>query len=149
MPVLDKRIDVPVTRAKAFRFWCAFDQFPKLMPLVRSVDLLTETRSQWSVDAPFGTSVDFEAELVEVVAPEYMRWRSTHGEGPGVVESGGEVFFEPLDGGHTHVHLRFRYELGTPEAAQIASVLAALGYPGKALDEALEQIRAHFAESQP
>jgi uncharacterized membrane protein len=145
MPVLDKRIDLPVTRAEAFRFWQEFWKFPQVMPLVQSVEVLSKTHSRWEVKAPFGTSVGFDAEIVEVEAPAYMRWRSTHGTGPGTVESGGELFFEPLDGGHTHVHLRFRYELGTPEAAQIAQVLASLGYPAKAFDEALEQVRQHFA----
>jgi len=134
-------IEAPVETV--FQFWLDFQRFSTLLSDVRRVDLLDNDRSQWEVVAPFSTTVAFVATTKRIEPNALIEWASEHGAGMDTVESGGTLRFERTgDGGrHTRVSLHFHFEVPSAAAQQVVGMLRALGYPDRAFDRNLKQIK--------
>ncbi|MGE3508881.1 MAG: SRPBCC family protein [Vicinamibacterales bacterium] len=57
-------------------FWNDFRNFPAFMRHLESVELLDAARSRWRARGPLGTTVEWDAEIVEQREPEVLAWRS-------------------------------------------------------------------------
>lgn len=107
-------IDRPAS--ELYEFWRHFENLPRFMRHLRSVEAIDERRSRWVAAAPAGTSVEWEAEVIEDRPHELIAWRSLPGS---PIEHRGEVRFEsPLDGSGTVVRVAMEYKppLGAPGA---------------------------------
>ena len=69
-------VDVPVTTA--YNQWTQFEEFPKFMDGVESVQQLDERRLHWKVSIG-GVTREFDAEIVEQHPDERIAWRSIDG----------------------------------------------------------------------
>jgi uncharacterized membrane protein len=65
-------------RAEVFAFWRDFQNLPRFMKNVESIQLGSNAqRMVWTIKAPAGQSVDLETEIVDERDGESIAWRST------------------------------------------------------------------------
>jgi uncharacterized membrane protein len=118
-----------------YQFWRNFENLPRFMPHLESVQVTGEGRSHWVAKAPAGTSVEWDAEITEDRESELISWRSLSGAD---VDNSGTVRFEPAPGGRgTVVKVDINYN---PPGGVIGAAIAKLmgEEPGA---KALESLR--------
>jgi uncharacterized membrane protein len=90
-----------------YRSWKNFESFPRFMRHLESVHMLSNGRSRWRATAPAGTTVEWDAELVEDREGELIAWRSLEGS---QIHNSGTVQFRPAPGARgTEVRVRLDY----------------------------------------
>lgn len=102
-----------------YAFWRQLDNLPRFMFHLQEVRTLGNGRSRWSARGPGGTTLTWEAEIVDDVPNERVAWRSV---GDPLVANAGAVTFRPAprDQG-TEVTVDLEYSLpGGRVAAAIA-----------------------------
>ena len=95
-------VDVPVTTA--YNQWTQFEEFPKFMASVESVQQLDDTHLHWRANVG-GKLKEWDAEITEQIPDQRIAWRSTGG-----ARNAGVVTFQKIDDTHTHVQLQMDYE---------------------------------------
>jgi uncharacterized membrane protein len=95
------------SRQEVYDQWRHLDQLPTFMTHLDSVSMTGQRTSHWRASAPFGKTVEWDAEITEDVPGERIAWRSINGA---LVRSEGEVRFTsaPTEK-DTEVHVRMRY----------------------------------------
>ncbi len=92
---------------EVYRFWRQFENLPKFMRHLESVEVIDDRRSRWRARAPVGMKVEWEAELLEDREDEWIAWRSLPGS---QIENSGSVRFSPAPGARgTEVRVQLRY----------------------------------------
>nr|WP_236646743.1 SRPBCC family protein [Micromonospora acroterricola] len=95
--------------ADAYRFWHDFENLPRFMSHLQSVQTTGDRRSRWTAKAPAGRSVTWHAEIVDDRPGELITWRSTGGAR---VPNSGSVRFVPSTGGRgTEVRVEIGYRV--------------------------------------
>jgi uncharacterized membrane protein len=124
-----KRRGVHVTRSitvnrspeEIYTFWRNFENLPRFMDHLESVRVLGERRSHWKAKAPAGTSVEWDAEILDDVPSQLISWRSTENAD---VPNAGSVHFVPAPGGRgTEVHVELQYN---PPGGAVGAAVAKL-----------------------
>jgi uncharacterized membrane protein len=104
---------------EVYQFWRQFENFPKFMRHLESVEKLDERRSRWRAKAPAGMTVEWEAEILEDRDDEWIAWQSVPGSG---IENSGSVRFTPAPGARgTEVRVQLQY---SPPAGSIGRSIA-------------------------
>jgi uncharacterized membrane protein/uncharacterized protein YjeT (DUF2065 family) len=80
---------------EVYKFWRNFQNLPRFMSHLESVQVTGENRSHWKATAPAGMTVEWDAEIVEDRPNELIAWRSLEGAD---VEHSGSVRFQPAPG---------------------------------------------------
>jgi uncharacterized membrane protein len=101
-------IDVNVPVRTAYDQWTQFEEFPKFMEGVKSVEQLDDTHIHWKAEIA-GQQKDWDAEITEQRPDERVAWRSTSG-----AQNAGIVTFHRIDDNTTRVTLQMDVE---PEGA--------------------------------
>jgi uncharacterized membrane protein len=97
------------TPAEVYDFWRELEHLPTFMAHVDDVRRTGERSSHWSVSAPFGRTVEWDAETTEDVPGQRIAWHST---GDADVDNGGTVEFVRAPGGRgTEVHVSIDYKM--------------------------------------
>lgn len=139
---IEHAITVNVEPAKLYAFWRNFENLPRIMPHLKEVRVLDQGRSHWVAKAPGGTTVEWEAELVEDHEPHLIAWRALPGKAQ--VWSAGEVRFTPAPGGRgTEVRVHMTY---APPAGRIGQVVAKLAgeEPDNQILDSLRRLKMVF-----
>jgi uncharacterized membrane protein len=106
---MDVKATITVRRSPedVYAFWRDFENLPRFMYHLESVEPVGDGRSHWKVKAPLG-SVEWDAEVTEERPAELIAWRSVEGS---KLDNAGSVRFTPAprDQG-TEIRLRLRYE---------------------------------------
>ncbi len=103
-----------------YAFWRDFENLPRFMAHLQSVDVLGGGRSRWTAKAPAGV-VEWEAEIVGDTVDELIAWRSVEGSD---VRNAGSVRFSPAPGGQgTEVAVELEY---VPPAGKLGANVAKL-----------------------
>jgi uncharacterized membrane protein len=90
-----------------YRYWHNFERLPSFMEHLLSVETIGDGRSRWTAKAPAGTTVTWEAEVLEDRPNEFISWRSLPGS---VVANRGTVRFERAPAGRgTYMKVRIEY----------------------------------------
>jgi ribosome-associated toxin RatA of RatAB toxin-antitoxin module len=97
--------DVHVPVRTAYNQWTQFESFPEFMSGVVAVRQLDDRHTHWVTEVA-GTRREFDAEIVEQLPDERIRWRSTDGD----VRHTGTVSFQPLAEGRTRVTVDLAWE---------------------------------------
>lgn len=130
------RVNRPV--ADVYRFWRDFENLPRFMENLQSVEVFDDRRSHWRAKGPFGRTVAWDAEIVEDRRDSLISWRSTeHAD----IENSGRVRFEPATGGRgTVIHVELEYR---PPAGVAGAALAWLtgSEPGQQIDTDLRRFK--------
>jgi uncharacterized membrane protein len=94
---------------EVYDFWRRLENLPTFMAHLEEVTATGERASHWKATAPFGRTVQWDAEITEDVPGERISWRST---GRAAVPNGGTVTFVPApDGLSTEVHVSLAYQI--------------------------------------
>ena len=95
MTKIKKSLEVNCSPEDCYRFWRHVENFPRFMPHVERVDPVDATHSRWQVRAPFGHTVEWDAELTSDVPGQQLGWRTM--SGADIVHTGW-VRFRPVPG---------------------------------------------------
>jgi uncharacterized membrane protein len=115
---IDREIVVNKTPDRLYGVWRNFENLPRILSHIERVEVLSPTRSRWTLAAP--VSVSWEAELINDKLNELIAWRTV---GNQWVEHAGSVTFQPLGDGSTRVHVSLQYD---PPGGQIGHAVASL-----------------------
>jgi uncharacterized membrane protein len=131
-------IDAPVRTL--FALWSDPANLPRLLPYLRSVDTIDDRRSHWVVEGPAGSSLEWDAEIINEVPLETIGWRSLPGAD---VASAGSVRFRPAGRDGTEVTVTMQY---APPAGRVGAAAAWLTGHGASsqIREALQQLKQRF-----
>lgn len=101
--------------------WRRFENLPPMLPHLASVQAVNETRSHWVMRGPAGTSVEWDADIIEDRPNEMIAWRARPDAD---IRHAGSVRFRPAPGGRgTEVTVTFEY---APPAGGLGSAVAML-----------------------
>lgn len=107
--------------AELYQFWHRFENLPQFMSHLKSVQTNGDGRSHWAATAPAGTTVEWDAEVVEDRPNELIAWHSLPNA---AVDNAGLVRFTPAPGNRgTEVHVEMRYD---PPAGAVGAAVAKL-----------------------
>jgi uncharacterized membrane protein len=116
---VQKTLTVNKPVEQVYEFWRDFEQFPRFMAHVVSVERTGEGRWRWRAKGPAGLTFSWEAEIVEDRPGELLSWRSLPGSS---VRNRGVVHFQHAPGARgTEVRVELEYE---PPAGQIGKAVA-------------------------
>jgi uncharacterized membrane protein len=115
---IDREIVVNATPDRLYGVWRNFENLPRILSQIERVEILSPTRSRWTLAAP--VSISWEAELINDKLNELIAWRSV---GSQWVEHAGSVSFQPMGDGSTRVHVSLQYD---PPGGQVGHAVASL-----------------------
>jgi uncharacterized membrane protein len=107
--------------SELYRFWRNLENLPRFMSHLESVERITDTLSRWRAKAPAGTTVEWNAEIINEVPDQVIGWRSI--EGSDVVSAGSVNFDEAAGGRGTRVQVRLQY---SPPGGKVGDAVARL-----------------------
>ncbi len=117
MPKIQDSIEVQVPVRQAYNQWTQFEEFPKFMEGIQSVQQLDDTHVQWVAEIR-GESREWTTEITEQQPDEKVAWKTIDGE----VKNDGVVSFEQIAGGQTRVNVEMDVE-GESTAENVAGDL--------------------------
>jgi uncharacterized membrane protein len=118
---VQKSITVNRSPEELYQFWHHFENLPRFMHHLQSVQVTEEKRSHWKSKAPAGMTVEWDAEIIADRPNELIAWRSLEGAD---VDNAGSVHFKPAPGGRgTEVRVEMQY---IPPAGVIGATIAKL-----------------------
>lgn len=132
-----KTININAPVESVFEFWRNYDNFPKFMSHLRSVEDKGQGRSHWVAAGPGGVPVEWDAEITKLEPNRILAWKSVPGS---PVENAGIIHFDPNDGG-TRVDIRMSYN---PPAGAVGHVAASLlgSDPMRAMNDDLVRFKS-------
>jgi uncharacterized membrane protein len=114
-------ITVNRSRSEVYRHWRDLRHLPEFMAHLRSVSTDASGRSHWEAVGPAGSTVRWDAEIVEDREDEVISWRSVGGAD---VENTGSVRFRDAAGGRgTEIVVDLRYR---PPGGKAGALVAKL-----------------------
>lgn len=123
---------------EVYRFFCDFENLPKFMSHLESVQMTGGNRSHWVAKAPAGRTVEWDAEVIDDRPGRKIAWRSLKGSD---VENTGSVYFCPAPGGRgTEIYAQIEYN---PPLGLLGQALAGLSSedPGRQMKADLFRLK--------
>ncbi len=127
-------VDRPVR--EVYNQWTQFEEFPRFMEGVTSVEQLSDTELRWDAEIG-GVHRTWDATIVRQEPDRVVAWAATEG-----AANAGTVSFEPVDTDRTRVELRMEFE---PNGL-VESVGDLLGFVDRRAQGDLERFRAFIEE---
>ncbi|MDH6229196.1 SRPBCC family protein [Streptomyces sp. MJP52] len=94
---------------EVYALWKDLERLPDFMAHLDEVRVTGPRTSHWRAGAPFGKTVEWDAEATQDVPGRLLAWRSMDGAD---IDNSGEVRFAPAPGGRgTEIKVTLRYEL--------------------------------------
>lgn len=116
-----KAITIAKPADEIYSFWRDFRNLPRFMQHLEAVEVLDDRRSRWTARAPAGSTVEWDAEIVEDTPNERIAWRSV---GKADVDNQGSVTFRDAPGDRgTEVLVELRYD---PPGGKLGALVAKL-----------------------
>jgi uncharacterized membrane protein len=104
-----------------YQFWRNFENLPQFMDHLQSVKVIDEKKSHWVAKAPAGTSVEWDAEIINDEPNSLIAWRSLANAN---VDNAGSVRFVPgPEGRGTEVRVVLDY---IPPGGRVGAFVAKL-----------------------
>lgn len=118
---VDATTVINATADQIYTFWRNFENLPRFMHNLEAVTVHDAMHSHWVSRGPVGSSVEWEAEIINEIPGELIAWRSIASS---TVHNAGSVQFKPSTGGRgTEVRVELRYD---PPAGRIGAAVAKL-----------------------
>jgi uncharacterized membrane protein len=103
-----RSITIARSPAEVYRFWRDFQNLPKFMVHLESVETLDSKRSYWRARSVGGKTFEWNAEIVDDCENELISWRTVGGS---EVAHAGVVRFLAAPGGRgTEIHVQATYD---------------------------------------
>jgi uncharacterized membrane protein len=136
---VERAVTINKSPAELYRFWRNFENLPRFMEHLKSVTIIDNTHSHWVVNAPGGTSVEWDAVIINERENELIAWRSVESAD---IDNAGSVHFTPAPGGRgTQVRVVLEYD---PPAGRAGATIARLF--GEEPDQQVREDLRHFKE---
>jgi uncharacterized membrane protein len=105
---VDMRMTVVVERPihEVFEFCRDFENFPRIMDVLLSVEDAQDGRSHWAVRSPSGGTIEWDATVTKYVPNAVIAWQSVAGS---PVHASGLMRFAPLSPTETRVDIAVTY----------------------------------------
>jgi uncharacterized membrane protein len=104
---VEQSMTVERTPWDLYAFWRNFENLGKFLHHVESVKVLDDRRSHWAIRAPAGSTVEWDAEIINDEPNALIAWRSLAGAN---VDNAGSVRFVPgAEGRGTEVRVVIDY----------------------------------------
>ena len=130
-------VNAPVEQV--FAFWKNFENFPRFMEHIESIQVVGPDLTHWKARGPLGTSAEWDAKTISVQENQKIAWQSTEGN----IETHGAVTFES-EGGGTKVTVGIEYQ---PAGGALGEAVAKMfANPETMLEEDLNRFK-QVAES--
>ena len=108
------RLEVPLE--VVYGFWRRLENLPRFMTHLEQVTDLGDGRSRWVAKGPAGTTVEWDAEIINEVPNEVIGWRSMAGSD---IATAGSVHFSTVrQGRSTQVAVHLQYSAPGGHAAR-------------------------------
>lgn len=132
-----KSVIINKSPEELYQFWRNFENLPRFMNHIESVQVLDGKRSHWVAKAPLGTNVEWDAEIIDEAENKTIVWRSLEGS---EVDNVGSVAFISANGSGTEVKVTMEYN---PPGGDIGAFAAKLfgENPQQQLDEDLDRFK--------
>ena len=117
MPKIQDSIEVQVPVQQAYNQWTQFEEFPRFMEGIQSVQQLDDTHVHWVAEIR-GETREWTTEITEQQPDQKVAWKTIDGE----VKNDGVVTFEPIAGGQTRINVQMDVE-GESTAENVAGDL--------------------------
>jgi uncharacterized membrane protein len=123
---------------EVYTFWRNFQNLPRFMRHLESVEDLGDGRSRWMAKGPAGMTVEWDATIVADVPGETITWRSLENSD---VDNAGAVRFERAPGGRgTIIRVNLQYNpIGGVIGATVAKLFGE--EPEQQLDDDLRRFK--------
>jgi uncharacterized membrane protein len=121
-----------------YSYWRQLENLPRFMYHLDEVRDLGGRRSEWTAKGPLGSTVSWQAEIIQDVPPEMISWRTLPDSD---VVSAGSVWFKSAGGDHgTEVRVKLQYD---PPAGKVGATVAWLfgEDPQQEIDEDLRRFK--------
>ena len=128
---VEETIEVEVPLSTAYNQWTQFEEFPRFMDGVESVQQLDDRRLHW-VAKIAGRREEWDAEITAQTPDEGVAWVATEGKG-----NNGVVRFDPVAEDRTRVTVRMDWE---PEGV-VEKAGAAMGLDDRQVSADLERFK--------
>ncbi len=136
MSKIEESIDVNVPVRVAYDQWTQFEEFPRFMDGVESVEQIDDTNLHWIAKIG-GIRKEWDAEITQQEPDQRVAWKSTTG-----AENGGAVDFHRLDDRQTRVTLTMDIE---PDGV-VEKVGDAVGVPARLVSGDLERFKKYIED---
>ena len=121
-----------------FEFWRDLENLPRIMKHLKSVEIIDQKQSYWKAGGPAGTTLEWEAGVIDEKENEFISWRSLKNS---QIENAGSVSFIPtVNGRGTEVKVRLCYN---PPGGALGDAIAKIfgKDPADELEEDLERFK--------
>jgi uncharacterized membrane protein len=117
-----RSIEISRPPNEIYKFWRSFDNLPRIMSHLQSVQVISDRLSHWVVKTMTGLpTVEWDAEIINDVENQRIGWRSLNDAD---VDHAGSVEFEPTgDGRSTRLTVTMQY---APIAGRLGTAVAKL-----------------------
>jgi len=118
--LLAEAVTINAPPSQVYAFWRDVGKLQTVMENVVSIEALNDTRSRWTVKAPGGRTVSWEAIITEDLPNESITWQSAEGAD---VDNSGRVEFRDAGPRGTIVRATIAYD---PPAGTVGQIIAKL-----------------------
>ena len=135
---ISESVTIQKPASELYRFWRNFENLPRIMSHLKSVEVINDRRSHWIAKAPVGMKLEWDAEIINEYENELIAWRSLDGAS---VDNAGSVRFIPAPAaGGTIVRVTVEY---IPPAGTLGQIVAKLlgKAPARQIGEDLLQFK--------
>jgi uncharacterized membrane protein len=133
-----KTVTIKRSPEEVYHFWHDFQNLPRFMNHLESVQITGPTGSHWKARGPAGRTVEWDAEMIDDQPNELIVWRSLANAN---VHNAGQVRFRPAPGDRgTEVEVDLWYD---PPGGKIGSMIARLmgEEPGQQISSDLRRLK--------
>lgn len=137
---VEKSIIIDKSAEELYSFWRDFENLPRFMDHLESVNSVGFNRWHWVAKGPVGTRPEWDAEIYNEKPNELIAWRSLEG----TVTNAGSVRFEPAsDERGTQVKVVLNYNA---PGGKVSALLARLfgQEPGQMIEDDLRRLKQIF-----
>lgn len=141
MAVIQESMDIQAPVSACYDQWMKFEDFPRFMMHVRSVENIGVNQWRWTVDGPFGAPIEWEAVMDGNEQDRVISW---HTVSDSMLGTQGQVSFEPISSNaitstSTRVTVSIQY---APPAGPLGEALAnLLSNPSQMLKDSLKNFK--------
>ncbi|MBX9256200.1 SRPBCC family protein [Desmonostoc muscorum CCALA 125] len=118
---VEKTVTINKPAEELYRFWHNFGNLPSFTKHLKDVKVYNDKRSRWITSGLLGTTVEWDADIIEDRPNELISWTSV--EGAGIANSGSVRFQPTLNDRGTQVKVVTEYN---PPGGAIGDAIAKL-----------------------
>jgi uncharacterized membrane protein len=119
--LIGRSVTIDRPKQELYAFWRRFENLPRFMHNIRSVEVSDSGGSHWVIEAPAGKTVEWDSEITADEPGQLISWRSL--EGASVRNSGQVEFRDSPDGRGTVVTVTLTYD---PPGGSLGQLIAKL-----------------------